>query len=82
MTHGSGMMENITIIGPFMWVSMAFLLGIGLLGLTCTIKGLTSRTNIESKKHKAPLEILTARYVRGEISTDQFVQMKKDIESS
>ena len=37
--------------------------------------------NRETKKEKTPIDILKERYAKGEITRDEFEQMKKDLGS-
>ncbi len=41
---------------------------------------LTSRTSAEMEMERTPLEIVEERYAKGELSREQFMQMKDDLQ--
>jgi uncharacterized membrane protein len=41
---------------------------------------LASRTSAEMKTERTPLEIAEERYAKGELSREQFMQMKEDLQ--
>ena len=61
-------------------IALIVIAGIGLVGL-----GLLRRSNTAvttgAAPRETPLDILKGRYARGELTQDQFEQMRKDLES-
>ena len=51
-----------------------------ILGITALVRVLASGTRDSGPVDRDAKEILKARYARGEISREQFEQMKRDIE--
>ncbi|MFO7983374.1 MAG: SHOCT domain-containing protein [Desulfuromonadales bacterium] len=81
MMHDGGMMNGWGMMGPLMWLFMILLWGFAMLGVVCAVRWLVSRNKTgEDQDSPAPLDILKARYARGEISREEFERMKKDME--
>lgn len=63
--------------GGFMWLFWI----VGLLLVLFVFKMLfTSNNNSSQPKDMSPLDILKARYARGEISDEEFKKIKKELE--
>lgn len=69
--HGMGW------FGPIIMIAFWVVLIIGIVYLIRWIAGSTGSGS--SSGHEAPLDILKKRYARGEISKEEFEQMKKDL---
>jgi len=82
MTHGGGMMDGWSMMGPVMWIFMLLLWGFVIFGVICAVRWLIVRSKPDGNNFhsETPLEILKKRYARGEISKDEFEQRKKDLE--
>lgn len=76
MMYGNGMMN------PVMWIFMVLFWGLAIFGLICVVRWLVGLGKSEGGKETSqkPLDILKARYARGEIGKEEFEQMKKDLE--
>ena len=61
--------------GMFMWIT--FLIVIGLL-IYLIIQ--TRKTKSQTTQNESPLDILKRRYAKGEITSEEYEKMKKDIE--
>ncbi len=80
--YGNGMMNGWGMMNPLMWIFMILFWGLIVLGLIFLVRwlvGLGKAGGGEETSQK-PLDILKARYALGEISKEQFEQMKKDLE--
>lgn len=77
--YGNGMIGNASMMGPFMWVFMALLWVLVIVGVIYLIKWLTSRTRTDQSVQKSALDILKTRYARGEISESEFEAMKQKL---
>jgi putative membrane protein len=82
MMHGHGMMNGWGMMGPLMWVFMLLLWGFAIFGLICAVRWLVTRGKAgeEHKAPETPLELLKARYARGEIGREEFERMRKELE--
>jgi len=63
-----------------MWIMWFLIIAVIALAVYLLIRD-TQRKDIERPQLETPLEILKKRYARGEISKDQFEEMRRDIES-
>ena len=63
--------------GGYMWLIVLVFVGVVLFYLLQTSKSKGSDASIK----ETPMDILKKRYARGEIDKDEFVRMKKDLES-
>lgn len=80
MFHGGGTMYGWG-MGPVGWIFMLLFWGVIIFGLILAVRWMSNQGNPGRKKQpQTPLEILKARYARGEISRDEFERMKKDLE--
>lgn len=81
MFHGSGTMYGWG-MGPVGWIFMILVWGVIIFVLILAVRWVIQQGNPGNKKQapQAPLEILKARYARGEISRDEYDQMKRDLE--
>jgi putative membrane protein len=80
--YGDGMMNGWGMMNPLMWIIMILLWGLATLGLICAIRWLVGLGKSGGGKDSSqkPLDILKARYARGEIGKEEFEQRKKDLE--
>lgn len=69
MGHGYG--------GGFMWFIVLVVVGVILFYLLQALQSKGSDASIK----ETPMDILKKRYAQGEIDKDEFVRMKKDLES-
>ncbi|HLD14517.1 MAG TPA: SHOCT domain-containing protein [Burkholderiales bacterium] len=69
--------------GPgFGWVFMLLFWLLIILGAAALIKWLVSQSRgTEQPREKTPLEILQARYARGEIGKEEYELKRRDLES-
>lgn len=65
----------------FGWIFMILFWALIILGIVALAKWLLSAGNPGSSASKQPLDILKQRYARGEITRDQYEQMRRDLES-
>jgi len=74
--YGWGMMV------PVMWIFMLLLWGFAILGLICAVRWLVKRGKAGGGQGSplTPLDILKARYAKGEIEKEAFERMKKELE--
>jgi putative membrane protein len=65
-------------MGGGMWIFGILLI----IGVVVLIKGLTGRTvdSPPAQRHETPLEILKARYARGEINEAEFQHRRSELE--
>jgi len=76
----SGMMGMMGFGWGFMWlIPLAFLILI-VLGAYFLVTGLKTTETVPSRKDRA-LEILRERYARGEITREEYLRMKEDLEA-
>ena len=79
--YGGGMMNGWGMMNPLMWIFMVLLWGLAIFGLICAVRWLLSRgTGKGNQGSQSHLDLLKTRYARGEISKEQFEQMRKDLE--
>jgi putative membrane protein len=78
----SGIMNGWGMMGPVMWIFLLLLWGFAIFGLFCAVRWLVvrGRDGKEQGGASTPLDILKSRYARGEIGTEEFERMKKDLE--
>lgn len=76
MMGGGGMM------GVGMWIFLLLLWGFAIFGLVCAVRWLVTRGKAGGGQGSpsTPLEILKARYAKGEIGKEEFERMKKELE--
>ncbi len=68
--------------GPgFGWIFMILFWAMIILGIVALAKWLLSAGSPGSSASQQPLDILKQRYARGEITRDQYEQMRRDLES-
>lgn len=76
MNHGHGIaMGGISPI----WVIIIAAVIIILLVWILTRTGTSERTKLEANKEDSPLDILKKRYAMGQITKDEFEEMKQDL---
>lgn len=76
MNHGHGIaMEGISTI----WVIIIAAVVIILLVWILTRTGSSERTKLEANKDDSPLDILKKRYAMGQITKEEFEEMKQDL---
>jgi len=82
MMYGDEMMNGWHMMSPLMGVFMLLLWGFAIFGLICAVRRLTARrkTEREEKPSETPLDILKKRYAGGEIDSEEFERIKKDLE--
>ena len=82
MMHGNGMMEGMPMMGGVGWIFMILLWGFAIVGFIFTVQWLLSRRKSEKEERplQSPLDILKSRYVRGEITEEEYNRIKKDLE--
>lgn len=78
-----GDMDGLGWWGPgFGWIFMLLFWLLIILGAAALIKWLVSQSRgIEQPREKTPLEILQARYARGEIDREEYELKRRDLES-
>lgn len=76
------MMEGMTMMGPIMWFFMLLFWGFVIFGFIYAGRWLFSRgrSEKEDRPGESPLDILKNRYVRGELSEEEYNRIKKDLE--
>ncbi len=62
--------------GMFMWIIFLIVLGVAIYFIINTSKS----KDVVGSTQEAPLDILKKRYAKGEITKEEFNQMKKDLE--
>jgi len=79
--HG-GMMDGWGMMSSAMWIFMLLFWGFAIFGLICAVRWLVTRGKSAKEKEapETPLDILKARYARGEIGREEFERMKKDLQ--
>lgn len=78
MMQGGTIMHDWSLTSPLLWTFM-FLLWWGILGVERVVRRLPAGQDGPAVE-ETPINILTARYVKGEMSLEEFVKMKKDLE--
>jgi len=75
-------MNGMSGMGLMMWLVMLLVWGFAIFGLVLAIRWVVNWGWGKQKggPPQSPLEILKARYARGEISREEFERMKKDLE--
>ncbi|MGH8631256.1 MAG: SHOCT domain-containing protein [Burkholderiales bacterium] len=63
------------------WLTIILFWVLVIVGVVVLVKWLTSGANLGGSPANRALDILKERYARGEITRDQFEQMRRDIES-
>ncbi len=62
------------------WVMMVVLWALAVVGVVALVRAMDARrTTGESTRADAPIEILRRRYAAGELTKEQFEQMKRDV---
>ena len=62
------------------WIFMLIFWGVIIAGVVVLVRWVSMRgSGGQDTPHKTPHEILQERYVRGEITRDEYEQMRKDI---
>ena len=82
MMHGGGMMDGWGMMGPGMWIFLILFWGFAIFGVVCAVRWLATRDKSAKEKEasETPLDILKARYAKGEIGKEEFEKMKKDLD--
>ena len=75
------MMEGWGEMWGFGWIFMILFWGLIVLGVVALARRVFPTGNPASSGQRRPLEILKERYARGEISGEQYAQMRRDVES-
>ena len=65
----------------FGWIFMILFWALIILGIVALAKWLISTGTLGGSAGKRPLDILKERYARGEVTRDQYEQMRRDLES-
>ncbi len=73
----NGLLWGLPILIP--WIGIVFLILYLILREDKRLVNSGSKTHVEARTEKSPSEILDERYARGELSREQFMQMKDDI---
>lgn len=74
------MMNGMSGMGPMMWLVMLLVWGFAILGLGLAIRWVMIRGwGDREEEQQSPLEVLKARYARGEIDREEFERMKKEL---
>jgi putative membrane protein len=81
MMSGYTMMNGMPMMGPLWWIFMLILWGFAIFGVIMLVRLLIFRAdrNQEPPRAETALEILEKRYAKGEISREDYEQIKKDI---
>ncbi len=79
------MMSNMGSFGwgmvPFGWVFMLLFWGLVIVAIVALVKWLTDQSfNPGKPPAKTPLDILRERYARGEVDTEEYTQIKRDLQ--
>ncbi len=75
------MMMNGLMMSPWGWIFMLIFWVLVIVALVYGIRWLAGRNRAEGDgAGRAPLDTLKERYARGEITREEFEQMKKDLE--
>lgn len=78
-SNNSVMNFGFTPFGGLGWIFMILWWGLGIVGIIALIRWLTSQFRGTHGLAKSPLEILRARYAKGEINKKEFEEKKKDL---
>ena len=84
MMHGWGMGWGGMFMGfLFLLLLLGFLALLVGLVIWAIVRGRSGRTGLERSvtQHESPLDTLHRRYARGEISREEYLAMKQDLES-
>lgn len=65
--------------GSAMWIMVAIVVVIVALAVIFAIRAAMAAAGGASPRDETPLEILEKRYARGEITKEEFEQMKRDL---
>ena len=65
----------------FGWIFMILFWALIILGIVALAKGLFSAGSPGGSAGKRPLDILKQRYARGELTRDEYEQVRRDLES-
>jgi len=76
---GNEMMGDLTMMGQFMWFFMVLLWVLVIVGVISLVKWSITRTRTTPENKKEPLEILKARYAKGEITEEEFDKMSQKL---
>lgn len=62
------------------WVMMVVLWGLAVVGVVAVVRAMSARGSTgDSTRADASIEILRRRYAAGELTKEQFEQMKRDV---
>ena len=61
------------------WIMMLLFLGLLIAGIVVLVRALTGRSMFAQPSYDSALEVLRRRYAAGEISKDQFEEMKRTL---
>lgn len=61
------------------WIMMVVLWGLAMVGVVALVRAMDARRATEGSTRDAPVEILRRRYAAGELTKEQFEQMKRDV---
>jgi putative membrane protein len=85
MWSGGGFVSGMMGMMGYWWGSMFLIpmafLGLVALGTFYLVTGFTGTVRSASKRNTRAHEIIRERYAQGEITKDQFLKMKKELES-
>ncbi len=54
MMHGYGMMGQMNMMGPLMWIPMLLLWGFAIFGLVCLVRWIIARTRRQDEERPGP----------------------------
>ncbi len=62
------------------WIMIVVFWGLVIVGIVALVRTLSDRgAAAQPKEHDTPIEILRRRYVAGELTKEQFEEMKRDV---
>jgi putative membrane protein len=61
------------------WIMMLLFLGLLIAGIVVLVRALTGRSMFAQPSYDSALEVLRRRYAAGEITKDQFEEMKRTL---
>jgi len=62
------------------WITMVVFWGLGIVGIVALVRVLSDRAAAAQPKHpEAPTEVLRRRYAAGELTKEQFEEMKRNV---
>jgi putative membrane protein len=61
------------------WIMMLLFLGLLIAGIVVLVRALTGRSVFGQPGHDSAMEVLRRRYAAGEITKDQFEEMKRTL---